>query len=101
MPFPFSIGVSLSFNSPAARACTFMLPIAVASTGPATTLQPVFCAVSLFNSAFCEPPPTMYMVVIRRPVDNSNSCFTLAYSFANDRQTNRFAVLCLMEVVLL
>ena len=47
---------------PRARACTRMLPMAVASTGPATTVRPVASAANWFSSLFCEPPPTMWMV---------------------------------------
>ena|ERR1035441_3511592 len=45
-------------SSPLARTCTSRLPIAVASTGPATTDRWQASAVNWFRISLLEPPPT-------------------------------------------
>ena len=42
---------------PRAMACIITLPMAVASTGPATTGRCVASAANWHSSRFCEPPP--------------------------------------------
>lgn len=50
-------------NSPEVIICTARLPIAVAFEGPAYTVLPVYCAVSLFRYPALKPPPTILMQV--------------------------------------
>ena len=54
-------------TSPSERACTRMLPSAVASTGPAMTGSRQAFAVSWHRSAFRDPPPTTWTTSIVRP----------------------------------
>ena len=69
-------------RGPSVRAWTRMLPMAVASTGPATTRRPVASAVSWHSRAFCEPPPTTWMTSIGRPARRAASSIVRAYSAA-------------------
>ena len=67
------------FTSPVAIACTRMLPMAVASTGPATTGRWQASAVIWLSSSFWLPPPTMWITSIRRPRMSSRPSSVLRY----------------------
>ncbi len=58
---------AIDASAPAAMACTATLPMAVASTGPATTRRPQASAVFWQSRRFCVPPPTMWIVSMRPP----------------------------------
>ena len=49
----------MSPTSPDALACSMMLPMAVPSCGPASTVVPVASAVNWFRYLFRLPPPMM------------------------------------------
>src|SRR5207248_1324055 len=66
-------------SSPSAIACTTMLPIAVASSGPASTGRPVASAVQRQRSSFRAPPPTTWISGGDEPVAPSSSPIVCRY----------------------
>ena len=71
--FNFSVGYfSLAINVPLAIICARMLPMAVASVGPASTRRPVVFATSRMKNLSRVPPPRMLSVSKRRAVMDSS-----------------------------
>jgi hypothetical protein len=68
-----------SATAPVATICIATLPSAVASAGPAMTRRPVASAVNWFSSRLREPPPTIWISVIRVPVSSSSASSTTRY----------------------
>ena len=64
------------------------LPVAVASTGPTTTLRPVASAVRVLRYLSWQPPPTMWIVEKLRPVMEESFSMVSAYASASDFYTH-------------
>ena len=59
-------------DRPVGQACIMILPMAVASTGPATTRRPEASAAAWQSKRFWVPPPTIWIVSIRPPANSSH-----------------------------